>query len=102
MTSTNSCAPCEYLMLSGSIWAGGWRPDTELPILREIQEIVDPFHNTTSTSISCISTALAAYQGTNSGPMFNTCAFVTLNDDCELVCYHDGKGDLGDGFLGSM
>ena len=58
---------------------------TSRPTLRATYHIVDPVLNATSTSVSCNTDALSAYQ---EAPGYFTCKDVTLNDECELVCHY--------------
>lgn len=59
------------------LWRGSWTQNASLPAIRTIQPILDPAHNTTTTSVICNTAALSAY---------DQCDRMTLNDNCDIVC----------------
>jgi hypothetical protein len=81
-SSSFSCSTgCSYISFPVPELASWTSADTSLPVLRETQFIVDPNHNTTSTSVRCNSAALSAYRtGTLGGP-----EYYGLDDNCNLV-----------------
>lgn len=72
-----NCGPCVALYIWPEITT--WNEsDPSIPALRIVQSFIDPNQNTTSTSVSCNSTAISAY------PSAGYQSY-SLNDACELV-----------------